>query len=60
MLQQARNLGMDLDGGVQQPRFLMHDRKAKFNHAFDAFFGGEVVHVIRTRSCRPRDSRGAT
>ncbi len=48
MLQQARNLLMNLDERGQRPRFLIHDRDAKFSHAFDAIFHGEGVRVIRT------------
>jgi len=48
MLQQARNLLMNLDERDQRLRFLIHDRDAKFSHAFDAIFHGERVTVIRT------------
>jgi putative transposase len=45
--QQARNLVMQL--GDEQPfRFLVHDRDAKFCHAFDELFGSEGIKVIRT------------
>jgi putative transposase len=45
--QQARNLVMRL--GAEQPfRFLVHDRDAKFSHAFDEVFRTEGIRVIRT------------
>jgi transposase InsO family protein len=48
MLQQARNLLMELDDRNQPVRFLIHDRDAKFPHAFDALLSNEGVKVIRT------------
>jgi len=48
MLQQARNLLIDLDDRRQRPRFLIHDRDAKFSRAFDAIFHGVRIRVIRT------------
>ena len=48
MVQQARNLLMDLDDRGQRPRLLLHDRDAKFSRAFDAIFEGEAMRVIRT------------
>jgi putative transposase len=48
MLQQARNLLMNLDDRGQRPRFLIHDRDTKFSRAFDATFDTEGVRVIRT------------
>jgi putative transposase len=45
--QQARNLVMQV--GDEHPfRFLVHDRDAKFTHAFDAIFRTEGIKVIRT------------
>jgi putative transposase len=45
--QQARNLVMQL--GDEQPfRFLVHDRDAKFGHAFNEVFRSEGINVIRT------------
>jgi hypothetical protein len=48
VVQQARNLLMDLDDRGQRPRFLIHDRDAKFSCAFDAIFDGGAMRVIRT------------
>jgi putative transposase len=48
MLQQARNLLMNLDERGQWPRFLIHDRDAKFSRGFDAIFHGDEIKVIRT------------
>jgi len=48
MVQQAPNLLMDLDDRGQRPRFLIHDRDAKFSRAFDAIFDSEAMRVIRT------------
>jgi putative transposase len=45
--QQARNLVMQL--GDEQPfRFVVHDRDAKFCHAFDEIFRSEGIRAIRT------------
>jgi putative transposase len=48
MVQQARNLLMDLDDRGQRLRDLLHDRDAKFSRAFDAVFHHEAMSVIRT------------
>jgi transposase InsO family protein len=48
MLQQARNLLMELDDHDRQVRFLIHDRDAKFPRAFDALLESDGINVIRT------------
>ncbi len=48
MLQQARNLLMDLNDGNRQVRFLIHNRDAKFPRAFDGVLASENITVIRT------------
>jgi putative transposase len=46
MLQQARNVLMDLDDRGQRPRLLIHDRK--FSRAFDDVVRSDGIRVIRT------------
>jgi putative transposase len=48
MRQQARNLLIDLGDRGQRPRFLIHDRDAKFSCAFDGVFHSDRMRVIRT------------
>jgi hypothetical protein len=48
MLQQARNLLMQLDDSDRQVRFLIHDRDANFPCAFDALLASADIKVIRT------------
>ena len=48
MLQQARNLLMELDDHDRQARFLIHDRDAKFPRAFHALLTNDGFKVIRT------------
>jgi transposase InsO family protein len=48
MLQQARNLLMDIDDRDRQARFLIHDRDAKFPRAFDPLLANDGIKVIRT------------
>ena len=48
MLQQARNLLMELDDHDRQVRFLIHDRDAKFPRAFDALLKSDGINLIHT------------
>jgi putative transposase len=48
MIQQARNLLMDLDDRGPRLRFLIHDRDTKFSRAFDAVFHSEDIEIVRT------------
>jgi transposase InsO family protein len=46
--QQARNLAWSLRETGVPPRYLIHDRDAKFPPAFDAVFATEGIAVVRT------------
>ena len=48
MLQQARNLIMELDQREPRPRFLLHDLDAKFTRAFDGILKSEGIRIIGT------------
>jgi transposase InsO family protein len=48
MLQQVRNLLMELDDRERQVRFLIHDRDGKFPRAFDVLLENARIKVIRT------------
>jgi putative transposase len=48
MLQQARNLLMELDDRHRRVRFLIHDRDSKFPPAFDVLLLNENIKVVRT------------
>jgi putative transposase len=48
MLQQARNLLMELNDLNRPVRFLIHDRDTKFPLAFDALLASGNIKVIRT------------
>jgi hypothetical protein len=46
--QQARNLAWALQEADAPPRFLIHDRDAKFPASFDAVFAAEGIEAVRT------------
>jgi transposase InsO family protein len=46
--QQARNLAWTLQEADAPPRFLIHDRDAKFPPTFDAVFAAEGAEVVHT------------
>jgi putative transposase len=52
MLQQARNLLMELDERNEPARFLIHDRDTKFPAAFDALLATGNITAIRTQLAR--------
>ena len=47
MVQQARNLLMDLHDRSEGPRFLIHDRDRKFSRAFDGIFASDGIEIVR-------------
>jgi putative transposase len=53
-VRQARDLLIDLGGGIGSFRFLMRDRDAKFTGVFDEIFAGEGVTVVKAPPQTPR------
>jgi putative transposase len=54
VVQQARNLLMDLDDAGMSVKFALHDRDASFTAAFDAVFQAAGIRVIRSAVQAPR------
>jgi putative transposase len=54
VVQQARNLAMDLEDTGRRAKFALHDRDACFTAAFDAVFRAAGVRVIRSAVQAPR------
>jgi transposase len=54
VVQQARNLLMDLDDAGMSVKFILHDRDASFTAAFDAVFQTACASVVRSAVQAPR------
>jgi putative transposase len=54
VVQQARNLLMDLDDAGTRVKFVLHDRDASFTAAFDEVFRAAGARVIRSAVQAPR------
>lgn len=53
VIQQARNFAWSTQDAGASPRYLIHDRDAKFPPAFDAVFAAEGVEIVRTPDRTP-------
>jgi hypothetical protein len=56
VVQQARNLLMDLDEAGATMKYLIHDRDVSFSAAFEAVFIAADIEVIRTGIRAPRQN----
>ena len=54
VIQQARNLLMDLEDAGTRVKFVIHDRDASFTATFDAVFQAAGIRVIRSAIQAPR------
>jgi transposase len=54
VVQQARNLLMDLDDAGMSVKFVLHDRDSSFTAAFDAVFQAAGVRIVRSAVQSPR------
>jgi putative transposase len=54
VVQQARNLLMDLEDAGTRAKFVVHDRDASFTAAFDSVFQAAGIRVIRSAVQAPR------
>jgi len=54
VLQQARNLLMDLEDAGTRAKFVLRDRDASFTQAFDAVFQAAGIRLIRSAVQAPR------
>src|SRR5260370_31545385 len=54
VVQQARNLLMDLEDAGTWAKFVLHDRDASFTAAFDSVFQAAGIRVIRSAVQPPR------
>jgi putative transposase len=54
VVQQARNLLMDLDDAGMRVKFVLHDRDASFTAAFDAVFQAAGARVLRSAVQSPQ------
>ena len=54
VVQQARNLLMDLEDAKTSVKFVLHDRDASFTTAFDAVFQAAGARVVRSAIQAPR------